>query len=115
MVLRLLLSLGISLGLTLALELLYALATGKRGKDLVLVCLVNVITNPVVVLVYFLASAYTPLHPVFLKAALEIMAVVIEALYYRRYGVGYRHPLLFSMGANAFSFFSGELILLIGG
>ena len=115
MALRLLMSLGISLGLTLALELLYALIARKRGKDLVLVCLVNVITNPVVVLVYFLASAYTAMHSVFLKAALEIMAVVTEALYYRKYGSSYQRPLLFSLGANAFSFFSGELISLIGG
>jgi hypothetical protein len=115
MALRLLMTLCISLGLTLALELLFALAARKRGKDLVLVCLVNVITNPVVVLVYYLASTYTALHPVFLKAALEIMAVLTEAVYYRKFGVSFSRPLLFSLGANAFSFFSGELISLIGG
>ncbi len=115
MALRLLVSLGISLGLTLALELLFALAAGIRGKDLVLVCLVNVITNPVVVLVYLLVSTYTALPPVLLKAALESMAVLTEAYYYHKYGKSFRRPLLFSLGANAFSFFSGEIISLIGG
>ena len=49
-----------------------------------------------------------------MKAALEIAAVLTEAFYYHRYGVSFRRPLLFSLGANAFSFGIGELITLIG-
>jgi hypothetical protein len=115
MALRLLTALGISLALTLALELLFAVASGKRGKDLALVALVNIVTNPAVVLVYFLASAYTALHPVLVTAVLEIMAVLTEAYYYHRYGNCFLRPLLFSLGANAFSYGIGELISFIGG
>jgi hypothetical protein len=115
MALRLLTALGISLVLTLALELLFALVSGKRGKDLALVCLVNVMTNPAVVLIYFLTVTYAALHPVAIKAVLEVIALLTEAFYYHKYGAGFRRPLLFSLGANAFSFISGELISLIGG
>ena len=109
------LSLAVSLGLTLVLELPFALVTGKRGRDLALVCLVNVLTNPAVVLLYFLAAALTAIPPWVVKAVLEVAAVLVEALYYCRYGAGFRRPLLFSLGANAFSFMLGELISLIGG
>ncbi|NLT12989.1 MAG: hypothetical protein GXY05_01455 [Clostridiales bacterium] len=115
MAFRLLTALGISLAATLALELLFAFVFRKRGKDLILVCLVNVLTNPAVVLIYILASTYTEFSPVLLKAALEAMAVLTEAYYYKRYGTCFPKPLLFSLSANAFSFFAGELISLIGG
>jgi hypothetical protein len=108
-------SLVVSLAFTLAAELLFALLLGKRGKDLALVSLVNILTNPPVVLLYFLASAYTALSPALLKASLEIAAVLVEAFCYRKYGGNFRRPLLFSLGANAFSFGLGELIVLIGG
>lgn len=115
MALRLLISLGISLGLTLAIELLFALVTGKRGRDLVLVSLVNIITNPAVVTAYFLSSLYTAIHPAVMKAVLEIMAVAVEALYYKKFGDAIRRPILFSIAANAFSFGIGELISIFGG
>ena len=108
-------SLLVSLGLTLVLELLFALVVGRRGKDLALVCLVNVVTNPAVVLLYYLAAALTPLPRALVKTVLELAAVLIEALYYKRYGAGFRRPVIFSLGANAFSFGIGVLLSMIGG
>lgn len=108
-------SLAVSLAITLASELLVALIAGKRGKNLALVCLVNIVTNPLVVLVYFLASAYTVLSPVLLKAVLEIAAVLTEAFFYRKYGKSFKRPLLFSLCANACSFGIGLIINYIGG
>lgn len=115
MVRQLLLSLGISLGLTIVLELLFAITLGKRQKDLLLVCLVNVITNPVVVLVYYLAAHFSHWNPLILKAVLEILAVLTEACLYKRYGKNLRHPFLFALSANVFSFGIGELISFFGG
>lgn len=112
---HLLLSLLVSLGMTLALELAFAGVAGKRGKDLLLVGLVNVITNPIVVLCYVLVTNYTALSPVLLKAALEIAAVLTEAVYYKKHGGSFRRPIMFSLGANGFSFAVGEIIGLIGG
>lgn len=100
---------GISLGLTLVLELIFALIFMIRNKkDLLLVCLVNVITNPVVVFLYYLAGGKR--GPLLLLVLLEAGAVTVEALYYKAYGGKIRHPVLFAAGTNAFSFLTGKVI-----
>lgn len=107
-------SLGLSLGLTLVLELAFALIFMVRQKrDLLLVCLVNVITNPVVALVYYLASSAVYTVQTLALIALEVLAVVVEAVYYRSYGEKISHPVLFAVGANAFSFFIGKAINIL--
>lgn len=100
---------GISLGLTLVLELIFALICMVRNKkDLLLVCLVNVITNPVVVFFYYLTFGKG--GSLLVLAVLEVLAVVIEALFYKSYGEKISRPILFAIGANAFSFFIGKVI-----
>lgn len=105
----LLITLAISLALTLLFELAFALLTGKRA-DLLLVLLVNVLTNPAVVLLYTLSQQYTPLHAIAVKAVLEVLAVLTEALYYRHYASAIKRPFLFSLAANAVSFGLGLVI-----
>lgn len=108
---QLLITLGISLGLTIALELAFAVVATKRDrKNLLLVCLVNVLTNPVVVFAYFLGSHYTTWNLAVLMIPLEIMAVLVEAHTYKTYGRGFSHPLLFSLCANLFSFGTGAIL-----
>ena len=100
-----------SLTLTAALETGFFLLTGKRNKkDLLLVILVNVLTNPAVVLVYWLALLYTDMNHVLLKAALELFAVLTEGYYFNKYGRGFKRPYLFCVAANAFSFGIGVLL-----
>jgi len=114
--LRLFTILGVSLGMTIVLELLFAFVAGKHDrKDLLLVCLVNVLTNPIIVLAYYMAVSYWPWNPALIKVPLEIMAVIVEAYYYKSYGRGFRQPLLFSTFANLFSFGIGEIYNVIGG
>jgi len=104
-------SLGLSLLLTLVLETGFFLLTGKRGRrDLLLVVLVNVLTNPVVVLAYWLIVFYTSLNHVIMKAVLELAAVLAEGYYYKKYGQAFQRPFLFSFAANAFSFGIGLLL-----
>ena len=99
-----LLSLGISLALTLAFELLFALHWGLLGRDLVLCILVNVLTNPPVVLCALLWRSYGP-GPGWLPVPLlEAGAVLTEGHFYRRNGEQVRRPFLFSLCANAFSY-----------
>ena len=88
----------LSLALTLLIESAVALAWGLRRRDLLLCVLVNVLTNPAVVLLHSLF----PAPPVTLL--LEGGAVAVEALYYRRYGEHIPRPWLFSLAANALSF-----------
>ena len=90
-----LLALGISLGLTLALELGFALLCHKRGRALLFVLLVNVLTNPAVVLTVRMGAA-----PVWL---MEGLAVLTEGFLYRK-SREFSRPYLFSLAANALSF-----------
>jgi len=128
MTLALLKSLGLSLALTIVLEtgffLLIGLVTrvkphcswsplcqGKRDKkDILLVVLVNVFTNPIVVLLYWLAVLYTDWNSIIILIPLELFAVLAEGCLYKKYGRGFRCPYLFSLAANIFSFGLGLLI-----
>lgn len=101
----------ISLGLTLLLELLIALLFQVRAvRDLLLVTLVNLMTNPAVVLLHRLLTDKTALPVPLVIALLEAAAFLTEALYYRRYAEKIGHPFLFSLGANVFSFSGGILL-----
>lgn len=109
----LLISLGTSLILTLVLETGFFLLIGKRGKkDLLLLVLVNVLTNPPVVLLYWLATWYTAWPTAIIILPLELFAVLTEGYYYKKYAGGFKHPYLFSLAANMFSFWSGMIIQL---
>jgi len=106
-------ALAISLLATIILEFSFFLLTGKRDKkDLLLVLLVNVLTNPAVVLLYWLSALYTVLPDAPVKLILEVSAILLEGYYYSRYGREFRRPYLFSAAANGFSFGVGALIQL---
>ena len=108
---ELLVALTLSLALTLIIELGFFLIVGKRNiKDLLLVALVNVITNPVVVLLYWLVVLYTDLNTTIVKILLEFFAILTEGYYYKRYGQGFKRPFLFSLAANMASFTFGVLL-----
>jgi len=112
----LLISLAVSLAMTIVLETGYFLLTGKRNKkDLLLVVLVNVLTNPVVVLSYWLAVAYAGLNRFVVIVPLEILAVLTEGYLYKKHGQEFKRPYGFSLFANLFSFGTGFLIQMIYG
>ena len=114
MIPALLAALVFSLLLTLVLETGFFLLMGKRDKrDMLLVVLVNILTNPVVVLSYWLVAIYTDWNLIIVVIPLELLAVLAEGYYYKRYGQGFKHPYLFSVGANAFSFGMGMLVQLL--
>jgi hypothetical protein len=81
-----------------------------QNKDLLLVVLVNILTNPVVVLVYWIAAIYTDWNLTIVLILLESFAILTEGYCYKKYGYGFRHPYLFSLAANMFSFWTGVLI-----
>lgn len=105
-------ALAISLGMTLILELAFALFWGIRGHhDLWLAVLVNVLTNPVVVFVYYYVRIRRlPLNYGWITIGMEAFAVVTEALLYKKFSRTVQRPWLFSLSANAFSYAAGELI-----
>lgn len=101
----------ISLLLTLLIEELFVLLAGIRNKqDLLLVLLVNVITNPMVVFLYQAADYYLKVDMRIVTVILEVAAILVEAGYYAKYSRNIRHPLLLSIGANVVSFGIGVWI-----
>lgn len=102
---RLIVALLISLLLTLLFEGAFAFLVGARtSRRLLLVALVNLLTNPPVVLLCTLFPS--PL----LTAAMELAAVGVEGLVYRTCADWVRRPFLFSLAINAFSYFAGLLL-----
>ena len=107
-------AMAVSLALTIIIEAGLFWALGKRNRrDLLLLTLVNVLTNPVVVASYWLVVYYTDWGREAAKLILESFAVVTEGLYYRRYGQEFKRPLLFSLAANVLSFGTGIIIQLL--
>ena len=103
--------LTVSLGMTVILEEAFGRMAGVRdGWDMVLIALVNLLTNPAVVLVYHLNRIYPVTNPYCAAVILEIGAVAAEGICYRAAARGIRHPWIFSAGANLFSYTAGLVI-----
>jgi len=104
-------ALVISLAATAVLEEAFFFITGKRGvKDALLVLAANVLTNPPVVLIYWLAVVCAGWNRIVVTVPLEVAAVVVEGWIYRTRGNGFKRPFLFSAAANGFSYGIGFII-----
>ena len=101
---------GISLGLTLLIELPIGFAMGMREKKhILLMILINVLTNPAAVLLCWLGVAQIPV---------EIAVFLVEAGIYYWFSKDdkwqIKHPILLALLANLISWTSGILIQLGG-
>ncbi len=104
-------ALGLSLLLTLLFEGLFALAWGLRGRrEWAVLVLVNLLTNPAVVLLYHLSTGLWGLNPVWVTALLECVAIAAEWQYYKRCSEQLKHPFLFALLVNLFSYGVGYII-----
>ncbi|HQE69712.1 MAG TPA: hypothetical protein PK071_01160, partial [Atopobiaceae bacterium] len=97
--------------LTLAIELAGARLLFRIGDTdaLIVVALVQIVTNPLVEIGVIGAYSYLP-HPVAAVTVLELAAFVAEALIYRAKGTT-EHPWAMSAILNALSFMSGLSLL----
>ncbi len=108
---ELLYSMGLSLILTLVLELCFGyLCRIRDKKDIVLLVLVNIITNPLVVMSYYMIVHYSHINRIAVVMVLELMAILTEGYYYKTYGNVFRRPILFALFANVFSYGIGQLL-----
>ena len=106
--------LGVSLLLTLVFEEGFALLWGLRGKrELGLVALMNCLTNPPVVLLYYTAVGLWHWNAVLVTAVLEGAAVVVEWRCCRAFSGQVRRPFLFALLINLFSYGAGCVINLL--
>ena len=103
-----------SLALTLVLEELFALLWGLRGRrELTVVALVNVLTNPPVVLLCHTAVGLWGWPAASVTILLESAAVAVEWRCYSLCSDQLRRPLLFALLANLFSYGAGCVINLL--
>lgn len=102
--------------LTVIIELIIALILGVRNKkDIINIILVNVITNPIVVMsqtLLYIKFGYN--IEMIGIAILEVLVVLVEGLIYKKV-LNYKkiNPILLSLILNALSFLIGELINLL--
>ena len=101
---------------TVLLEETGALAIGIREKqDLLLVLLVNILTNPAVVLISHFLHLYLP--PVsawmVILAVVEPLAVIVEYGCYRKYLCASVSPLKTAAILNVLSLFGGFVLLCL--
>lgn len=95
---------GVSLGLTLVIELIVALLFGlRRRDDLILVVLVNILTNPAAVWLHWAAGI--PQIPI------EVVVVLVEFYVYRQFKV--KNPLGLSCAANGISWTLGLILQML--
>lgn len=99
------LSLGISLAATLLVELGLALLCKKRGIALGVVAAVNLLTNPVLVLLWH-TTAKDPL----IFFCMEVSAVVIEGCCYRLFPAQFPKAFRFSLLCNLISCIIGGIL-----
>lgn len=95
----------VSLVLTLLIETPLSLLFKARGKELLLVALVNVLTNPAVVLLSAVMgdSLQIQIFP-------EILVILIEGYYYKKYGSYIEHPFLCALCCNSVSYGFGIIL-----
>ncbi len=105
---------ALSLGLTIVIEGSVALVFRMKGRDLVLLVLVNVLTNPAVVYLNMLFGGIFPEAWVFWwQIPLEIAAVVVEGVLYFKLSRSLRSPWMFAVIANVLSYGMGLIITFV--
>ena len=104
----------LSLGITELFELLFAVVRGyRRGRELLLVAAVNLLTNPAVVAAYGALQKGDALYDCAILSLLECAAVAVEGTCYGLCSSEIKRPFLFSLCANAISFAAGIVISMI--
>ena len=104
---QLLSALGISLPLTLITETVFALIWGVRGRRLLTVLLMNVMTNPVAVTLHFLLTRLAGLGYWACTIPIELGVILIEGYCA---GTDIRRPRLYALFVNLFSYTIGLLL-----
>lgn len=108
----------VSLGLTLIIETVVALFWKIRMPGMIVVWLVNTLTNPpAVLLVWLLVRLFPGVSSVVIQLPVECIVVLVEAWIYRGFAKKekwtIRHPVWLSVAANAISWSIGLMIQIV--
>ena len=102
----------ICLLLTITVEIVFALILRvRKKKDLVNIILVNIITNPIVVIMpVFMDYQFGRLYYYISLVILEVLAFLVEGFIYKKY-LEYKriNPFLLSLILNVLSYTIGEI------
>ena len=95
-----------SLILTLIIELIIAIVLGIRGKDLLKITFINILTNvPLNIIVLLLYSVIdTRIVFYLIVPVLEVFVVLIEGTYFKRLNKSIINPYKLSLLLNGFSY-----------
>lgn len=96
-----------SLLLTLAFELPFAWLWGAKKKDLLVVLLMNVLTNPLVVIWHYSTWEFGFVVCTVLP---ELAAIVTEAFLLRKFAKDTPYPVLLGIFINLFSYSAGVVL-----
>ncbi len=111
MTLYLIKTFSICLGLTILLELSFALFFGIRGKkNILLVILVQIVTNPCVVFLILWCMSHLQWPQYAYELPIEAVVVIVEGLFYKKYMPDLKRPFSFSLAANYFSYSFGFIL-----
>lgn len=106
--------LAISLFLTVIFEEMFVILLRLRDKrTLLLIALINLLTNPPAVLSYYLLKQYTNYSVLFITIVVEVVVILVEFFYIRSYGRKIKHPFWLALGINIFSYTIGKVINII--
>ena len=96
-----------ALGLTLLLELVFALVWGLRKEKLLMVVLMNILTNPAAYVLYSFMTVYLGYPKLWPAIVLEAAVITIEGLCCKDF---IERPWIFAAAVNAFSYIAGLLL-----
>lgn len=106
----------ISLFLTVIFEEMFVIILRLRDKrTLLLIALINLLTNPPAVLSYYLFRQYTNYSTLFFTVVVEVVVIFVEFLYMKGYGKEIKHPFWLAISINIFSYTIGKVINIILG
>ena len=108
-------SIILSLVLTLIIELTISLVLGIRGKDILRIIFINVLTNvPLNIIVNLLYMRFDPnIIFYFVVPILEIFVFIIEGKYFKKLDNSMINPYKLSILLNAFSYGYSFVYLII--
>ena len=101
--------------MTIVLETGFALVAGIRGrKNLLTVVLVQIITNPCVVLCMMWCMTHLRIHYALYELPIESLVVLVEWLIYKKYLKSLKRPFIYSLASNYFSYSFGIVLGYFG-
>lgn len=106
---------AVCLGMSILLEMGVALLAGIRGrKNLLIVALVQIMTNPLAVLAMLWCMFNLRWHHAAYELSIECVVVIVEWLIYKKFLTSLKRPFVFSLAANYFSYSFGIVLNYYG-